>query len=493
MGTMKRIHVLAFAVVCLVAVLSVAAVSSTVAHETPPPYPPLEPNDEFSQATEIAPRTLHGLQPIKYTDGTDGPRIEATSGFWPIEDRDTDVYAVDLERGDRLPVTLYHYGSDGNLRYTVYDPSRNERVTIDPDGNWQRTGSALTRSDRAIQRGNTTVLARCEGTHYVEVMSDDDDRAPYRLEVDDRFEHNDDRRSTTPVTEGTYQNLAITTYDTDFYAMEVQKGEVIEATINLSTQAHWERSPAVKPVRVNDPVTQDEWAPYNHTRWEDPSFRFRPTIGGPTHAGDYDIRAVNQIKYDELHRDKSSIEITESGTVYFVVRSSLHWTSAIDGAAKWTANAARYNLTISRTGTPPTPSTEASDDGDGDESNGVRTALERVKAKGANNGAGFGVSQLGGEAVNLAVDGEGTYSFDLGERLDMENISGCGRNDATVRLETDEETVREIGASDRPGNAIETAYRRDDIRVDGIGPVNSAKWLVLNGASDVIDWLPIGR
>lgn len=487
---MRRTHAV---VVCLVAVLCVTAVlPGAVAHETPPPYPRLEPNDDFDRATEITPRTLHGLRPIKYTDGTAGPVIERPSGFWTLEDRDEDVYAVDLDRGDRLPVTLYHYGSDGNLRYTVYDPSRSEMVTVDPDGNWQRTGSSLTRSDRDIQRGNTTVLARCDGTHYVEVRSDGEARAPYRLEVDDRFEHNDDRSTATPLAEGTYENLTITTYDTDFYRLDVRKGEVVEATINITTQAHWERSPAVKPVRVNDPVTAEEWAPYNHTRWDDPSFHFRPTIGAPARSGDYRVRAVNQVKYDELHRDKSSVEITESGTIYFVVRSSLRWTSPIDGAAKWTANAARYNLSITRTGTPPESSGSNDDpDGDGDTSDGVRAALERVDAEAETADLGFGASQLAGEVVNLHVAGEGTYSFEVGDHLDIEEISGCGREDATVEIETDRETVRTIGQSDRPTREIRTAYVRNDIRVDGIGTVNAAKWTVLNGAKAVVDWLPL--
>jgi hypothetical protein len=38
---------------------------------------------------------------------------------------------------------------------------------------------------------------------------------------------------------------------------------------------------------------------------------------------------------------------------------------------------------------------------------------------------------------------------------------------------------------------IQRAYRRDDIRVDGIGPVNAAKWTVLNGVKGVADWLPV--
>lgn len=483
------------AVVCLAAALCVAAVvPAVVAHETPPPYPRLEPNDGFDRATAIEPRTLHGLTPIKFTSTSPGPEIAEPSGFWTIEDEDEDVYAVELDRGDPLPVTLYHDGSDGNLRFTVYDPSKSEILTEDPDGNWRRTGSSLVRSDRAIQRGNATVTARCNGTYYVEVRNDDPSRAPYRLEVDDRFEHNDERGTAPTLTAGTYEDLAVTTYDEDFYRVEVEKGETIEATIDITTQAHWERSPAVKPVRVNDPVTQAEWAPYNHTRWDEPSFHFRPTIGGPNQSGDYRVNAIDQVTYDELHRDKSSIEITESGAIYFVVRSNLRWTSPIDGAAKWNANAARYDLTIARTGTPSDGSASgdgrnagSGDEGD-DSSDGVRAALERVDVEAESTDVGIG-SQLAGEVVNLRVAGAGTYSFEVTEDFEIRDVRGCGRTDATIDVETDTDTVHEIEQSEGPAGEIERAYRRDDLRVDGIGPINAVKWTVLNGAADVADWV----
>ena len=104
-----------------------ALLPPAVAHETPPPYPQFEPNDDFSTATEIEPRTLHGLQPIKFTSGPYGPAVGATEMGWMHQRRDVDYYAVDLERGDALPVTLYHYGSDGNLRYTLEDGDHDRR------------------------------------------------------------------------------------------------------------------------------------------------------------------------------------------------------------------------------------------------------------------------------------------------------------------------------------------------------------------------------
>ena len=331
----------------------------------------------------------------------------------------------------------------------------------------------------------------------MKVANDGTERAPYRLEVDDRFEHNDDLASAPTITEGRHEHLAVTTYDTDAYAIQVRKGERIDATIRLTTQAHWGVSPAVRPVRVQDPVTPEEWAPYNHTRWEDPSFKFRASPGVHRAAGDLRVRAVNQVKNDELHRDKVSVDVTESGTIYLVLRPSTWWTSAIDGAAKWTANAARYNVTVTRSGTPaggsesgPSPDERSADSSDDDEVS-VREALSRVEAEADGSNAGFAASQLAGERVRLRVDGEETYSFDVSENLEIENFGGCGDEHATVEIEIDGETLRRIHDSDSPGRELRAAFGRRDLRVNGLGPVNTVKWGVVNAASGVADRLSL--
>lgn len=483
---MNRTHTLA--VVCLVATVCItSAPMGVVGHETPPPYPRLEPNDGFDRATEIAPRTLHGLAPIKFTNATGRPAIDPPP-YWRPWNGDEDVYAVDLDRGDPLPVTLYHYGGDGNLRYTIYDPSGSEITTVDPDENWQRTGSSLVRSEKAIQRGQTTVTAQCTGTHYVRVESDDDVRAPYRIEVDDRFEHNENLSTAPTLTEGTYENLMVTTYDRDYYRLHVRKGEIVEATINLSTQAHWEWGPATKPVRVGDPVTDEEWAPYNHTRWAKASFPFEAYTGGPSQPGDFRIRAINQVKYDGLHRDKVSVDVTESGTMYLVVRPYHWWTSSIDGAARWNANSARYNITIRRRGTP-SPRSQSPDSDDDSNSDPVRDALERVSAEAKNDDVGVAGTQFAGEVVNVHVRDRGVYSVEFGENLGVEAFSGCGRDDATLEVETDGETVSEIQESNEPLGRVGRAYRDGDVSVEGVGVVNTVKWGVIDRAVDVADWM----
>ena len=92
--------------------------------------------------------------------------------------------------------------------------------------------------------------------------------------------------------------------------------------------------------------------------------------------------------------------------------------------------------------------------------------------------------QLASEIVNLFVDTEeGTASFSF--RTDAENrvvaFERGDRDDATLRMETDRATVDRITGAESPVAAFRQAVADDDIRVHGLGPVNAAKWTVLNG------------
>lgn len=47
--------------------------------------------------------------------------------------------------------------------------------------------------------------------------------------------------------------------------------------------------------------------------------------------------------------------------------------------------------------------------------------------------------------------------------------------DPTIRVLTSENTIDEILASDDPGSAFNEAYNNDEIRIEGVGVVNSVK------------------
>jgi len=498
-------------------VVSVVAPVAT-AHETPPPYPQLEDDDTLSTATEIAPRTLHGLDPIKHNDRAPGPEIEPPSGFWTLEQPDEDYYAVDLDAGNSLPVALYHDGEDGDLRFTVYDPSKSEIATAATDGNWQRVGSSLARGDDSIQRGNTTVTARCSGTYYVGVEGDVDGDVPYRLAVDDHFEHNDERASAPVLPTGTYEDLMITTYDTDRYAFHVEEGEELHVDVNFTTHAHWEQGVRTHPVRpslsapaagtdgtalsadsghyrdVEAPggesgtATNHDW-PYDHPRWQYPSFR--------VHYGGADVRSNTTVSstFDRTHRKKLDLVARETGTVYVRIVSDGHWTDPARGAAKWRANSARYALDVS-TDAADSPSSD-SDEGsappttsesEGSGGDAVRSALERAGEQLESDDLGAVGSQVSGEVLNVHVEGSGVYSMVVDEDLNVVDVRGCGREDATTRVDVDAETVQQIGSTGDPASAVQEAFVNDTLEVSGIGTVNEVKWTVVTGAADVAEF-----
>lgn len=479
-------------VVCLAAALcATAAFPAVVAHETPPPYPSFEPDDGFREATEIAPTTLNGLTPVRFNARAPGPEIGSPSGIPPLADRDRDYYAVDLAPGDRLPTTMYHFGSDGDVRYTVYDPSETEITTVDPDDGWGRTADG-----EPVAKGTSTVTARCAGTHYVEVWNGAPERAPYRLEVDDRFEDNDDPGNATTLTEGTTEGLMITSYERDYYRLDVRRGETVEAVIDFTTRAHTETTTQpseIDPAEDLDGDGDDEESgpSYDHPAWENPSFHFRYNVLSPppgAEPAEYELnRSVTPFPYDEMHRDRVTLDITESGTLYFEVAADSEWTAPNTRVTEWRANSARYTITVTRTGAPRPPAGEEEWD---PSPSAARAALEHVDAETTSGEAGLVGSQLRGEVVNLRVDGRGTYSFEVGDDLRIERFSGCGSDDATVEMEADRETLRRIAESTRPTREFRAAYRRDDLRVDGVGPASTVRWTAVDVVTDVAEWLP---
>ena len=60
------------------------------------------------------------------------------------------------------------------------------------------------------------------------------------------------------------------------------------------------------------------------------------------------------------------------------------------------------------------------------------------------------------------------------------------RTDATLKLSTDRGTMTAIFDSETPATAFQTAVADGDIRIDGIGPVNALKWLLINVVADLL-------
>lgn len=113
----------------------------------------------------------------------------------------------------------------------------------------------------------------------------------------------------------------------------------------------------------------------------------------------------------------------------------------------------------------------------------VETYNENINA----DDAGIAGDQLKNEKVNLIVtDANGTTaeaSFRLDGRLRMQELSEGTRDDATMKMSTDRETIERIIDANDPSSAFQTAITDDDISIDGLGSINAVKWVILNTVS----------
>ncbi|ESS05958.1 MAG: hypothetical protein A07HB70_01501 [uncultured archaeon A07HB70] len=97
---------------------------------------------------------------------------------------------------------------------------------------------------------------------------------------------------------------------------------------------------------------------------------------------------------------------------------------------------------------------------------------------------GRGGEQLSNQTINLYVTadgGEAVFSFRTDGSNRIEEFQRGGREVATVRMETDRETVERITGSQSPAEAFRQAIADGDISISGIGTVQEIKWRILNG------------
>ncbi len=103
---------------------------------------------------------------------------------------------------------------------------------------------------------------------------------------------------------------------------------------------------------------------------------------------------------------------------------------------------------------------------------------------------GVAASQVRNERVNLVVtDSDGsqaTASFRLDSELKIQELQQGTRDDATMKMSTDRQTVDRIVESNNPSRAFQNAIQNGDITIDGIGTINAVKWVVINNAANLI-------
>lgn len=106
--------------------------------------------------------------------------------------------------------------------------------------------------------------------------------------------------------------------------------------------------------------------------------------------------------------------------------------------------------------------------------------------------AGLFGEQLRNERVNLYVDtpeSTGVVSFRVDENDRITQVRAGPRGDATLRMETDDRTVRRIADATDPAAALRDAAETDRVTVTGIGPLNQLKWTIVDLLSSMRDLL----
>lgn len=98
---------------------------------------------------------------------------------------------------------------------------------------------------------------------------------------------------------------------------------------------------------------------------------------------------------------------------------------------------------------------------------------------------------LKNEKVNLYVtDSDGqtaTFSFRFDDQLQIHDFKQGERDDATVEMTTDRATITEIADAERPGIAFLDAWKNNEIKVNGIGYTNSAKYFAVTVVTDIVE------
>ena len=162
-----------------------------------------EPNDGVERAVPLAEGELTDL------------RIAAG---------DTDLFRVDLERGERLVADLGFDQSVGNLDFAL----------LDAEGRQVAVGAG------EVDDETLAHVARSVGTYYLEVSGRRGAAAPYTLSAerspplaDDRYEDNDDRERATPVKLGAHRDLRVLGTDVDVFAVDLDAAERLRVTLTF--------------------------------------------------------------------------------------------------------------------------------------------------------------------------------------------------------------------------------------------------------------------
>lgn len=146
-----------------------------------------------------------------------------------ITEEETDYYAVSANAGETIEASIFFDDSTGNLQLEII----NESKDILENG--------VSRTDN--ETAGTEVTEN--GTYYIRVYGVGESAAPYSMDVTvygegntsvgpDRFEPNDNVSAAEKISPGSYEDLRITMGESDYFAVDLERGETIEVGMFFS-------------------------------------------------------------------------------------------------------------------------------------------------------------------------------------------------------------------------------------------------------------------
>lgn len=116
-------------------------------------------------------------------------------------------------------------------------------------------------------------------------------------------------------------------------------------------------------------------------------------------------------------------------------------------------------------------------------------AADRVSENVDAGGAGQAAERLAGETINLHVTGadgsERTFSFEVTENSQIEDLERGAREDATMEMYTDNSTFQEIAHAPNPEQRFRATVERGDVETRVTSSPDDAEWDVFSGVEEL--------
>lgn len=140
---------------------------------------------------------------------------------------ESDFYAVEMTEGETMDVAVEH-------GQTIQRPGL---IVHGPGGSAAATGTEYWNDAGDVRTVRAAFQARQSGTYYIEVVGDQaiEQASPYSLSItvadNDRFEPNGLTSGATQLEPGTYDDLAVLSGESDFFAVEMTEGETMDLAV----------------------------------------------------------------------------------------------------------------------------------------------------------------------------------------------------------------------------------------------------------------------